>query len=118
MKTPLRTGILLISALSLPAQAHAWEYPPCKVDGGVRIYLKVQLGNAALPLAPWYLYFPAEAYQQPIGPAGYYPNWPPAPTPAAALAYPTPRPPFSMSDGPPSALQRTAYQAPAYWYGQ
>ncbi len=126
MKTPLRIGLLLISTLALSTQAHAWENPPCKVNAGFRVYFKVQVGNATLPLAPWYLYFPAEAYQQPIGPGGFYPNWQPRPAPAAAFAFP--QQPFvpSTPDAPPAGLQRTAYQhtgsaipqTPAYWYGQ
>jgi hypothetical protein len=116
---------LFAALLLAPAKVEAWGVPgPVKVNGGCNIYLKIQCGAATLPLAPWYLYYPAEAGNQPIGPAGFYPNWPQQP-PASGSAFGFPSP-YPQGPGPATAppIQRTSYQAtsyrdsavPAYWY--
>src|SRR5262249_50866796 len=117
--------------LILPSKALAWGWGTCgpvKVQGGIKISLKVQCGAANLPLAPWYLYYPAEVQNQPIGPAGFYPNWPQQPPASgAAFGFPSPYPPGPLpapAAVPP--IQRTGYLAanpgnsavPAYWYEQ
>jgi hypothetical protein len=128
MKKLLCLGLFAV-LFSAPTPAHAWECPGgLKVNGGCNIYLKVQCGNATLPLAPWYLYYPAAARFQPIGPAGFYPNWPQQPPPSgAAFGFPSPYPPGPLpGPAPQPTIQRTGYQAspyqnaavPAYWYGQ
>jgi hypothetical protein len=127
MKKLLCLG-LSAALLLAPAKAEAWCLcmPPVKVNGGCNIYLKIQCGAANLPLAPWYLYYPAGASHQPIGPAGYFPNWPQhPPAGGSAFGFPSPYPQGPMP-GPAAAppIQRTSYQAsnyrdsavPAYWY--
>ena len=69
MKKLLCIG-LFTAALFAPTSAQAGEYGNCKVNGGIKIYINIQTPPATLPLAPWYLYFPAEAQNQPVGPAG------------------------------------------------
>jgi hypothetical protein len=122
---------LFAATLAVPARAQAQCcYGPVKINGGVKIYLKVDVGGATLPLAPWYLYFPAGAGSLSAGPHGHYPNWPAQPPAAsAAFGFPPPYPPPAPLLAPPRpapAIQRTAYQeggfqgmpAPGYWYGQ
>ena len=133
MKKLLCIG-LLAAALSAPTAAQAAEYGHCKVNGGIKIYINIQTPSATLPLAPWYLYFPAEAANQPVGPAGYYPNWAPPQTPDGAVtppappmppAMPPPMPP-PMPPAQPQPIQQMGYstgssqptQAPSYWYAR
>jgi hypothetical protein len=112
------------AALCLPASARAWECGPFKVNGGIKIYCNIQTGPAHMPLAPWYLYYPAEAQNLPVGPAGFYPNWAPRPAPGAATPPAPERVPAPMQQPPP--IQQTGYytsgpqtlQAPAYWYSR
>ena len=75
MKKLLWIGLLAVAALA-PDRAAAWDYPPWKVRGGVNVYLKVQLGAANLPLAPWYTYFPADPRLVPSPQLSPYPPWP------------------------------------------
>jgi hypothetical protein len=126
MKKLLCIG-LLAAALFAPTPAQAWEYGHCKVNGGIKIYLNIQTPPATLPLAPWYLYFPAEAANQPVGPAGYYPNWAPQQPPGGAVTPPAPPPmPPPMPPAQPQPIQQTGYytissqptQAPPYWYAR
>jgi hypothetical protein len=113
MKKTLWIGFV---TLAFAAPADAWHLPPYNIKGKCSIYLKVEVGNAALPLAPWYLYYPAEAQNQPIGPSLHYPNWP-QPT-AAAFGPMTPAPGGFPVPNIPPGVQRVNYQAPAYWYGE
>src|SRR5262249_3169617 len=115
------------AALLAPAPARAGEYGSCKVHGGVKIYLNIQTPPATLPLAPWYLYYPAEAQNQPVGPAGYFPNWAPQPPPGGTFTPPAPEPvPPPVPPPPPQPVQQTGYfttgpqspQAPSYWYAR
>jgi hypothetical protein len=127
MKKLLCLGLLAAELLATPTRVQAWGcMGPVKVSGGVKIDLKIQCGAANLPLAPWYLYYPAEARFQPIGPAGFYPNWPQQPLAGGpAFTPPSPTPPEPVPP-PPAAqpIQRTGYHAtayrnsavPAYWY--
>ena len=93
------------------------------MNGGIKIYINIQTPPATLPLAPWYLYFPAEARNLPVGPAGYYPNWPAQLPPGGAVTPPAPPP---MPPAQPQPIQQTGYytigsqpaQAPSYWYGR
>lgn len=101
-----------VGALPGSARADGGMYvPPFKVSGTCKFQIRIQLGNANADLAPWYLYFPADA-QQRAGPVLHYPNWPQAP--AAAPAGYAPR------YAPQPNLQRVGYYpaAPSYWYGQ
>ncbi len=132
MKNLLWIGLLAAAAL-VPARADAWDYPPWRVKGGANVYLKVQVGNANLPLAPWYLYFPYDPCLTAVPPVAHYPNWqaPPNGLPAAAYGYPQPMTPLPTGPlpgqgAPPGGIQRTGYQpvsypapqTPAYWYGR
>ena len=126
MKKLLCLG-LFTAVLALPTPARAWECGPYKINSGVNIYFNIQTTPATLPLAPWYLYFPAEARNQPIGPTGFYPNWPQQPAPGVGgLNLPAPQviPPPAPAPTPP--VQQTGYyttgtqnaQVPAYWYAR
>jgi hypothetical protein len=99
---------LVLGALPGTAAADGGMYvPPFKISGCCQFQIRIQLGNANADLAPWYLYFPADAQQQMAGPVLHYPNWPQAP--AAPVRY-----------APQQGLQRVGYYpaAPSYWYGQ
>ncbi len=122
MRMALGTTVLVVSVLALPAPARAWGLPDLKVSGTCRIQLRVQVGNTNVELAPWYLYYPAEAAAQPYGAAGHFPNWPAQPT-ATAFGYP-PAPGFARPGNTPlqrtGGLQPVVYHptgAPGYWYG-
>jgi hypothetical protein len=75
------SAFALCLALSLPAQAWHPNEGKVKIDAGINVrfnvYMQDQLSQA--PLAPWYLYWPAEAvnYQSssPLGGLSF-PNWP------------------------------------------
>jgi hypothetical protein len=122
MKKLLCIGVFA-AALLAPTPARAGEIGGCKVDGGIKIYLNIQTPPATLPLAPWYLYYPAEAQSQPAGPAGYFPNWAPQPPPGGTFTPPAPTP---MPSAPPQPVQQTGYYtttspspgAPSYWYAR
>jgi hypothetical protein len=67
-------------------------------------------GCCPAPAAPWYLYWPMEAYYQVPAPTGY-PYWPSAMTP-----------PPNWGHAPPAHAQGAFrpvgyYGAPSYWYG-
>jgi hypothetical protein len=128
MKKLLILGLSAV-ILVLPAPARAWECGPYKIDGGVNIYFNIQTTPATLPLAPWYLYFPVEARNLPVGPTDFYPNWPQQHVPGAvgpSLTPPAPQvvPPPAPVPTPP--IQQTGYytygspnaRAPAYWYAR
>jgi hypothetical protein len=124
MKQFLCVALCATALMAVSTRANAQCcFGPVKINGGVKVYLKIDVGGAAVPLAPWYLYFPAEANLHNIGPQGHYPNWQ-APPPAAngAFGFPPPYPPGPQLMPPPrSPIQRTSYQvapSPAYWYGQ
>ena len=133
MKKLLCLALLAAATCAFPTRASAWDYGPYKVHGGIKIYCTIQTPSSMLPLAPWYLYYPAEARYLPVGPAGYYPNWrqpappnepinPPIPVPSA----PPPAPAAMRPLAPPQFIQQAGYsalsypggQAPSYWYGR
>lgn len=130
------TRILRFGAFSLlllaPGSALAWGNPlaiPVKVDAGINVRFNVYFDDQTPPLAPWYLYWPAEAQYQAYAPTGMnFPNWPaqwpPAGTNADAKAAPSAMPPpgpgmVSAPQLPQYAIQPTGYSAaPSYWYGK
>jgi hypothetical protein len=79
--SPTASAVALYLALCAPAQAWHPNEGKVKIDAGVNVrfnvYLQDQMSQA--PLAPWYLYWPAEAvnYQSssPLGGLSF-PNWP------------------------------------------
>ncbi len=119
MRRALWTTLLAVLLLALPTPAHAWHVPDVQVNGTCRVYLRVQIGNANVPLAPWYLYFPAEAQSLSHLGTGQFPNWQ-RPN-QSAFAYPQPLPGFAPPGARQAALQPVGYfapPAPGYWYGQ
>ncbi len=126
MKKLLCLGLFTAALFIAPSKASAFgPCGPVKVNGGINVYLKVNVGAANLPLAPWYLYYPAGAGNQPIGPGGYYPNWPQQPPASgAAFGFPSPYPPGPLPARAVPPIQRTGYYTgaqtnsavPAYWY--
>ncbi|MCI0459233.1 MAG: hypothetical protein L0Z62_19955 [Gemmataceae bacterium] len=119
MRRALWTTLLAVLLLALPARAHGWHVPQVQVNGTCRVYLRIHVGNANVPLAPWYLYFPAEAQSLSHLGTGQFPNW--RPQTHSAFAYPPPVPGFAPPGVRPAGLQPVSYHAPAapgYWYGQ
>lgn len=88
MKMLLRTSVVAL-AVFFPGTVLAWplagppHMPPVKVDAGINCRFNVYLLDQA-PLAPWYTYWPADAYNQtPVAMGAQYPNWPSQWPPAA-----------------------------------
>lgn len=115
MKTATWISALALGIVAHPTTARAdggMYVPPFKLQGKFQFHIRLEMGNANMNLAPWYLYYPADAARQ-AWPQMPYPNWPAQH--AAPTGYPAPQ---GAPQRPP--VQRVGYYyqaAPSYWYG-
>jgi hypothetical protein len=116
----LLAGLMVLAPAA--ARADGWcppGCPPYRIDCGANFHFRIVPLNAP-QLAPWYTYWPAEAFEQGQAAAGHFPYWPAqppyAPGGGPTMHMPTPSPTGGL-DIPPSGYQPTGYtQAPSYWY--
>ena len=119
MKKLLSVLALGLAYLAMPAPAQAWWYLPAyMVDAGAKVWCNVSKLDCYTS-APWYTYFPYEAYCQTPAPIGCGPSyWPsmvsflphPGGVPAHAPAPPVPGMPYAPVSQAPSG--------PPYWYNR
>lgn len=110
-------GFTIGGSISLSGFCKGWHSggcgsnfgPMCCGDGGGG-YGSGGYGGGGL--APWYAYYPYDAYFQTPAPTGY-PYWPAPMTP-----YPSPATSANVGSYPYSGtFVPTAAQVPSYWYG-
>jgi hypothetical protein len=125
MKAIARACLFALPLLAAASPARAQWCPPTKVDAGIGFHFNCYSGGVHAVAAPWYSYFPYNAYFQTPAPVCGWPFWP---TGGAANASPGGAAPGG-SRGPqnflgmgygPRDLQPVAYygQPPSYWYGR
>lgn len=112
MKTFVRALALALPFLAVPAKAQAWGS-----SGGFQINFNASCdkGNGCGKGAPWYTYWPYDAYFQ-VPAMSQYPYWP-APMVSPMQPAPVPAPAHVAPHG---AYQPVGHYSvwPSYWYGR
>ena len=110
MKTFVRALALALPFLAVPAEAQAWGS-----NGGFQLTFNASSDKGGCKGAPWYTYWPYDAYFQ-VPAMSQYPYWP-APM-VSPLQPPSPPAPAHMAP-PPATHQPVGYYSvwPSYWYG-
>ncbi len=110
MKTFVRALVLALPFLAVPPQAHAWGN-----SGGfmINFHCNCNKNDGCGTGAPWYTYWPYEAYFQ-VPAMPQYPYWP------APMISSFQMPPAAAPAPPPGAYQPVGYYSvwPSYWYGR
>src|SRR5205085_2639526 len=107
-----------LAYLATPAPAQAWWYlPSYKVDAGAKVWCNVSKLDYCTS-APWYSYFPYDAYFQTPAPLGcgqaYWPRMQSFMAPPGGGA----PPPGPAGPGMPYAPVSYAPSGPGYWYAR
>lgn len=125
MKAFARACLFALPLLAAPSLARAQCQYPLNVNGVGGFQFNFTVGLPKPICAPWYTYFPYNAYFQTPAPVCAWPFWPTGPGASVAPGGAGPdvsRSPRSFQSGyfVPRDIQPVGYSGPppSYWYGR